>query len=85
VQATALTAEELDRELAQPAIPPLLGVAELADRLSVTRQRASDLAKASSFPPKPVAVLASGPIWVEPTVTHHLGTWDRRPGRPKAS
>jgi hypothetical protein len=33
VQATALTANELERDLARPAIPVLLEVAELAERL----------------------------------------------------
>jgi hypothetical protein len=84
VQATVLTAEEFDRELRQPALPVLLGVAELAERLGVTRQRASDLARASSFP-RPITTLASGPVWAEPTVTRYIGTWTRRPGRPKTS
>jgi hypothetical protein len=84
VRATVLTADELDRELAQPTLPALLGVAELAEQLGVTRQRASDLAKGRSFP-RPIANLASGPVWAEPTVTRYLNIWTRRPGRPKSS
>lgn len=84
VHAIANTADELDRELATPTTPTLLGVAELAERLGVTKQRASDLAKGASFP-KPLEVLASGPVWAESTVTRYVATWIRRPGRPKAS
>jgi len=84
VQATVLSADELDRDLTQPGLPAFLGVAELAQRLGVTRQRASDLAKSSSFP-RPIANLASGPIWAEPNVTRYISTWTRRPGRPKTS
>jgi hypothetical protein len=84
VQATMQSAEELDRDLARSAVPALLGVAELAQRLGVTRQRASDLANSSSFP-RPITVLAAGPIWAETTVTRYLATWARRPGRPKTS
>jgi hypothetical protein len=83
VRVTALSADELDRDLTRPAIPVLLGVAELAGLLGVTRQRASDLAKTSSFP-RPIAVLASGPVWAESTVKRYIPTWTRRPGRPKA-
>jgi hypothetical protein len=83
VQVTAQTAEELDRDLAHPTIPELLGVAELAERLGVTKQRASNLAKDSCFP-KPLTVLASGPIWAESTVARYTATWARRPGRRKS-
>src|SRR5262249_23019395 len=76
VQVNALTAEELDRDLTRPDIPVLLGVAELAGLLGVTRQRASDLAKTSSFP-RPIAVLASGPVWAETTVKRYIPTWTR--------
>jgi hypothetical protein len=84
VQVTALSADELDRDLSRPNFPVLLGVAELAERLGVSRQRASDLAKISSFP-RPITVLASGPVWAESTVKRHTLTWTRRPGRPRAS
>jgi hypothetical protein len=84
VQVNALTTEELAHDLAQPTVPRLLGVAELAECLGVTKQRASVLAKDSSFP-RPFAVLASGPVWVESTVARYLTTWARRPGRPKSA
>lgn len=42
--------------------PRLLGVKECAAILGVSRQRVSQLALTETFP-KPVAHLASGPIW----------------------
>lgn len=40
----------------------LVGVAEVADLLQVSRQRVHQLAAATGFP-KPVAVLSAGLIW----------------------
>ena len=74
--------EELERLNAIPNAPVLLGVAEVADRLGVTKQRASKLALASDFP-EPVARLKSGPVWLEPSVLRFFSLWDRSPGRPK--
>lgn len=72
-----------EEEQTSSNVPVLLGVAELASRLGVTRQRASELARSDSFP-APVAVLASGPVWLEPTVLRFLNEWKRRPGRPRS-
>jgi predicted DNA-binding transcriptional regulator AlpA len=81
VELRAQASDELDAELARSA-PPLLGVAELAQRLNVTRQRASNLARSPSFP-RPIALLASGPVWLESTVMQYIPDWDRRPGRKR--
>lgn len=40
----------------------LVGVAEIADMLGVTRTRVSQLASTAGFP-DPVARLAAGPVW----------------------
>ncbi len=77
----ARSEDELDQELVAPNFPLLLGVAELAELLDVSKQRASELARSSTFP-RPVADLASGPVWLEPTVQRFLEEWERRPGRP---
>lgn len=74
------TAERLDRSLEEPNMPPLLGVAELADLIGVSRQRASELARTAVFP-SPMATLAAGPVWAEPTILRFVETWQRRPGR----
>jgi len=79
-----LTIEELERRLSEPPLPDLIGVAELAGLLDVTKQRVSYLAKGTAGFPKPFATLAAGPVWLKPTVTRFVETWERRPrGRPK--
>ena len=81
-----LTVEELQRRLNEPPVPELIGVAELAGLLDVTKQRVSYLAKGAAGFPKPFAQLAAGPVWLKPTVTRFVETWERRPrGRPKKS
>ncbi len=81
-----LTMEELERRLDEPPLPELIGVAELAGLLDVTKQRVSYLAKGTAGFPKPFATLAAGPVWLRPTVTRFVETWERRPrGRPKKS
>jgi len=74
--------DDLDRSLQDPTIPDLVGVDEVAKMLEVTKQRASQLAKKQEFP-KPVVLLASGPVWKRVAVARFAGYWDRRPGRKK--
>ena len=83
VSMRVMTEEELDAELARPTFPTLLGVAELAAVLGVSKQRASELANSTRFP-RPFLTLASGPIWLEPAVLRFVETWDRKPGRPRS-
>lgn len=81
VRLATMTAAEQDADLARPNFPTLLGVAELAGLLGVSKQRASELARTETFP-RPLFTLASGPVWVEPAVLRFVQSWDRRPGRP---
>jgi len=76
------TAEELDWVLAASKVPDLIGVAELADLLNVSRQRASELARSRGFP-KPWVVLEAGPVWKRSSVARFVGHWARQPGRPR--
>lgn len=80
--------EDLDKELERPNYPRLVGVAEVASLLGVSRQRVSELARADYFP-APLAQLAAGPVWDRVSLTHFLETWERTPrrkrGRPKKS
>jgi hypothetical protein len=82
VSAEAIEEDELDRSLSKAAFPALLGVREIANLLGVTPQRASALARSAAFP-KPVAGLASGPVWTEPSVRLFVAEWQRRPGPRK--
>lgn len=84
VGAEVETMEELDRRLQEPPLPEIIGVAELARMLRVTKQRVSYLAHAQTGFPRPFAVLAAGPVWLKPTLLRFVETWERRPhGRPK--
>ncbi len=80
VEAEVLTATELDRQNALPSLPELVGVAEVAELLKVSRQRASALARSESFP-SPVVALRSGPVWTRASVNRFVESWRRRPGR----
>jgi hypothetical protein len=60
LEVTAAPALDWNPTEARP--PELVGVSELAGLLGVTRQRASQLATHERFP-RPVAHLASGPVW----------------------
>ncbi len=82
VKVEALTHAELDAELASPLVPELVGVSEVAELLGVSRQRASDLQNRHGFP-DPVAILASGPVWMRKQLNSFTSTWDRKPGRPR--
>ncbi|MDQ1438680.1 MAG: hypothetical protein QOK43_2309 [Acidimicrobiaceae bacterium] len=76
----AATAEWLDAALAEPSMPVLVGTSEVAALLGVTRQRVSELARAGHFP-SPLAILASGPVWMETAIARFVESWDRAPGR----
>jgi hypothetical protein len=54
----------------------LVGVAEVADMLRVTRTRVSQLATTTGFP-EPVVRLAAGPVWYRQDVER----WARETGR----
>lgn len=74
--------EDLNRSIEESNAPELVGVAELAAALKTSKQRASELARSPEFP-RPVADLASGPVWRWSAVLRYVKTWSRRPGRPK--
>lgn len=56
--------------------PELMGVAEIAELLGVSRQRVHQLSKASGFP-APIAELSAGAIWEREAVER----WARATGR----
>lgn len=78
------TVGDLDRELASSNVPDLIGVAELAQLLNVSRQRASELARSRGFP-KPLVTLKAGPVWRRSSVARYTAGWERQPGRPRAT
>lgn len=75
-----ITEAELDRRNATPSIPDLVTATEAAALLGVTRQRITELASQSGFPP---AVGGAGRrLWVKAQVEAFNRRWDRKPGRP---
>lgn len=77
----AHTDKELEIELSRPSFPVLLGVAELAERLEVSRQRAWTITGRRGFP-APVARLKATPVWTADSVRRFLDSWPRKAGRP---
>ncbi|HRE03826.1 MAG TPA: hypothetical protein PLV68_21195 [Ilumatobacteraceae bacterium] len=71
------TEAAFDAELERPAIPPLVGLAEAAGILGVSRQRVGQLVDRLL----PVARLASGPVFLESAVLAFKAE-PRRVGRP---
>ncbi|MFE5037146.1 hypothetical protein [Streptomyces sp. NPDC056683] len=79
-----LTEDEFDRRLAQPPIPELVGVTEVAEILGgMTRQRAGKLAVENDDFPPAVAQLVSGPVFIAEQVRAFKKRWPRTPGRPR--
>ena len=82
VMAGAQTEDKLIKSLRESNVPDIVGVAEVANILSVSRQRVSELARSGRFP-HPVTTLAAGPIWYRAAIARYVERWPRRPGRPK--
>lgn len=69
-------------ELERPTLPTLMGLAEIAQAIGVSRQRAGQLAQREDFP-EPAARLHTGPVWTDHAIERFLSTWERRrTGRP---
>jgi hypothetical protein len=76
------TDEEIDRANADPLYPEVVGVAEVAAMLRVSKQRVSELTSSKRFP-RPLYKLAAGPVWVKPEIEAFVEKWERKPGRPR--
>lgn len=84
IRIEVMTYDELDHLLRQPAIPKLVGLAEIASKLDVSRQRAGQITQRDDFP-RPVVRLAAGPVFVEDQVDAFVKAWPRKSGRPPAA
>lgn len=78
----ALPQRDVVRQLQRSTIPQLVGNADIADMLGVTRQRAGQLADVDGFPPA-VMTIKAGPLRVRDQVEDWARTWNRKAGRPK--
>ncbi len=75
-----MTGEENDRRInARP--DKLVGIFEIAQILSVSKQRVFQLLERADFP-APHAKLACGKIWRKADLSTFQETWQRKPGRP---
>jgi hypothetical protein len=82
-RAGAATYGELEADFDATEIPELVGVAEVAEILGVSKQRVSALRDEPWFP-RPITQLASGPVWSAAGIRKFSRGWSRRPGRPMA-
>ncbi|MDM4721430.1 hypothetical protein QTQ03_18160 [Micromonospora sp. WMMA1363] len=77
-----ITAEDHEREISRPHPMDLVGNAEIARILGVSRQRVEQLAREHDAFPDPVARLAAGPVYTRGSVDAFTNGWQRKPGRP---
>jgi hypothetical protein len=80
VRAEAATYDELEKDFRATALPPLVGVSEVAEMLGVTKQRVSALHQENRLP-RPLARLASGPVWAAAGIQKFSETRANRPYR----
>lgn len=80
----ALSEQEAQGRLLEPALPELAGGREVAEMLGVSKQRLHQLRGRDDFP-EPVVRLAAGPVWLVGSVRAFQQQWSRKPGRPVAA
>lgn len=78
--ATVLDEAEFDRRLAEPLVPAMVGIAEIAEQLGVSKARARELVAEGRI--RRVVDLASGPVCLARDVELYAAT-PRRAGRPR--
>lgn len=68
----------------RPQVPPLAGTAEAAEILKVANQAVARLARTHADFPRPVQVLAAGPVYLRGELEEWERGWERkRTGRPR--
>lgn len=80
VRVEAVRQSQLAREIAEPSQPQVLGVAEVAALLGVSRQRLAVIRREHESFPEPFATLAATPLWYCSAIEQWLKSWPRRPG-----
>lgn len=78
----ARTADATNALVDEPTYPPMVGVAEVAEILDVSKQRVFELRESGRLP-TPLTELRAGPVWPKPAIERWLEGWERKPGRPK--
>jgi hypothetical protein len=77
-----MTEEVFLEKLNQPAIPPVVGYAEIAELAGVTRQRARQFTVSRGFP-QPVITTGQGPLMDRAAVVSWLSGRKATAGRPR--
>jgi hypothetical protein len=77
------TIEQVERDLARPTIPVLVGASEAAGILDVSRQRVHQLHRDRSDFPTPLVEVAMGPLWDAEAIKAYATTRNRQGGRPR--
>ena len=82
-QLRVLTSDDHLAELEHPHKQELMGYAEVAEFLDVSRQRVNELATIHAEFPAPISRLKTGPIFTRESIQRFAGRWERhRTGRP---
>lgn len=74
-----IDSDAMDRELARPIFPEVVGYAEIAELAGVSRQRARAFRQIPGFPP-PVIETAQGPLMARGAVEAWVANRSTRPG-----
>ena len=82
VDVRLVAAEIYEAEAIEPNIPELASAADAAAILRVSRQRIHQLAESNSSFPRPIARVATGPLWTRNAIEWFDSIWQRKPGRP---
>jgi hypothetical protein len=77
-----VAAEIYEAEAIEPNVPELASAADAAAILRVSRQRIHQLAESNSSFPRPIARVATGPLWTRSAIEWFDSIWQRKPGRP---
>ena len=67
-----------------PTLPEMVSAPVVGDLLGVSRQRVHQLQGTAGFP-EPLLRLRTGPVWDARAIDAFARSWDRRPGRRRAS
>lgn len=85
VRAEVVTADELAAALRDSPFPEVVGTAEAAAMLGVSRTRVAELARTLAEFPTAVAQLAATPVWPAASIRAFADRWERKSGRPAGS
>lgn len=77
--------DALEAEAVSSAMPALVGTAEVAQLLGVSKTRVGELERTLERFPGPAARLASGPVWFLEGIKRFDEGWERKPGRPRSN